>query len=470
MSNYRQEYSHRMSRYFVAALWAHIPLHVGLAYWFKTEYSVALGLTAFIALGATISHVMFKGSRFGLVALSVFLMLMGGVMIHLGRGMIEFHFHVFISLAVLPLLGSLAAVIAGLLTVALHHIGMFFLLKSSLFNYDAGFEIVILHAVFAATEAAAMLFMANKTIKMVDLQGMTLAQMNDATATNRSVSESIAAGTDILERSTQSQLSAVDETVSSLEEISAMLDRNVESIEETFKLSSGSSAMADRMRQASVSLTRVMEQIRNNNGAVTRQMTDFTRELDEIQSLFGQIAESTKIINDIVLQTKLLAFNASVEANRAGEQGKGFSVVAQEVGNLAETSKTAALRIEEILKLSSEKVSTVAKQAQKDMSQLVQQSEESIAQGNDEGRRISEQAEGIVRDLKVVTSKMEGAVSAIKEQQTGVRQIKEAIGLVNTAASELYDQTRQLSEGRESLGQVSDKMQEIVGQMRSLLS
>jgi methyl-accepting chemotaxis protein len=192
--------------------------------------------------------------------------------------------------------------------------------------------------------------------------------------------------------------------------------------------------------------------------------------LAQVTEAIRSIEAKTQVINEIVFQTKLLSFNASVEANRAGEHGKGFSVVAQEVGNLAETSKTAALRIEEILKLSSDKVSMVAKQAQKDMSQLVQQSEESISQGSDEGRRINEHAESIVRDLKTVTGKMEGSVNAIREQQTGVRQIKEAIGLVNQAASELYDQTRQLSEGRESLGEVSDKMQDIVGQMRSLLS
>ncbi len=51
------------------------------------------------------------------------------------------------------------------------------------------------------------------------------------------------------------------------------------------------------------------------------------------------IGDKTKVINDIVFQTKRLSFNASVEAARAGEHGKGFAVVAEEVGNLAQMSK-----------------------------------------------------------------------------------------------------------------------------------
>ena len=61
-----------------------------------------------------------------------------------------------------------------------------------------------------------------------------------------------------------------------------------------------------------------------------------------------KIAEKVKIINDIAFQTNILAINASIEASNAGEYGKGFSVVAKEVGKLAEHSKLAAIEIEEL--------------------------------------------------------------------------------------------------------------------------
>ena len=67
-------------------------------------------------------------------------------------------------------------------------------------------------------------------------------------------------------------------------------------------------------------------------------------------SIIQEIEDKTKAIDEIVFQTKLLSFNASVEAERAGEHGRGFSVVAQEVGNLAQLSGKSAAEINEILK------------------------------------------------------------------------------------------------------------------------
>ena len=65
----------------------------------------------------------------------------------------------------------------------------------------------------------------------------------------------------------------------------------------------------------------------------------------EVASTKGTV----KVIQDIALNTKILGFNASIEASRAKESGKGFGVIAQEVRNLAETSKTSADKIEKTM-------------------------------------------------------------------------------------------------------------------------
>ena len=70
----------------------------------------------------------------------------------------------------------------------------------------------------------------------------------------------------------------------------------------------------------------------------------------------SEIANITKIIDDIAMQTNILALNASAEAARAGDQGKGFAVVAAEVRNLAQTSQASVKSITNIVNNSLEKI------------------------------------------------------------------------------------------------------------------
>lgn len=107
------------------------------------------------------------------------------------------------------------------------------------------------------------------------------------------------------------------------------------------------------------SITRMHDLIDENakNSVAQNQL------LLRINDLFVEIQEKTKVINDIVFQTKLLAFNASIEAARAGVHGSGFSVVAIEVGRLASESGARATEINGILKDATNEVSSIVAQA-----------------------------------------------------------------------------------------------------------
>jgi len=147
------------------------------------------------------------------------------------------------------------------------------------------------------------------------------------------------------------QASGLEEISSSMEEMAANIDANTQNARATKSNSKNASQSVD-------------ESFASTQQALTAMQ---------------QINEKIKVIDEIALQTNLLALNAAVEASRAGEEGRGFSVVAGEVRKLAERSKMAAKEIEEFSKHGNE-VAEIALEKLKSTLPLIKKNEELIAE------------------------------------------------------------------------------------------
>lgn len=157
----------------------------------------------------------------------------------------------------------------------------------------------------------------------------------------------------------QEESSALTETASSLEQISAMISRNNENSQELEKIQRESQDCVDSGRKSVEGVLQVIGSLKEANEVMEKDIAKSNQEVERISQVITEIANKTKVINEIVFQTRLLSFNASVEAARAGDMGKGFSVVAEEVGRLAEMSGKSAVEISEILSKSSEMVNQI---------------------------------------------------------------------------------------------------------------
>ncbi|CAN7353325.1 methyl-accepting chemotaxis protein [Pseudoduganella sp. LjRoot289] len=156
----------------------------------------------------------------------------------------------------------------------------------------------------------------------------TVSDVRDSTGRITVASGEIAAGNLDLSARTESQASALGETVNSIEQFTATVKQNADS--------------ASRANELAISASSVATQ----GGALVAQVVDT---MGSIKTSSRKIVDIIAVIDGIAFQTNILALNAAVEAARAGEQGRGFAVVASEVRGLAQRSATAAKEIKSLI-------------------------------------------------------------------------------------------------------------------------
>lgn len=154
----------------------------------------------------------------------------------------------------------------------------------------------------------------------------------------------------------QQQAELVTQTSSSVNEISNSISLNASKADESNQLLRECHQKGEKGAEIVSEMLDSITHIKDSNVSMIKKMEENFEEINSIVQVINVIQEKTNVINDIVFQTKLLAFNASVEAARAGELGKGFSVVAEEVGNLANMSGKASKEITDIILDGSNKI------------------------------------------------------------------------------------------------------------------
>ncbi|HYX34704.1 MAG TPA: methyl-accepting chemotaxis protein [Oligoflexus sp.] len=223
------------------------------------------------------------------------------------------------------------------------------------------------------------------------------------------------------------QASAIQETVSTINEISAMVDKSVESAnmsaqkaEMSLHISTEGKASVANMREAMEAIQGAMSGMIDQNQAGNQRMV-------AMLSIIEKIAERTQVINEIVFQTKLLSFNASVEAARAGENGRGFSIVAEEVGTLARMSGESARAITELLRTSRAEVAAIIEESRGQTERLSQAGADKVAVGMRIANRCEEILSEVVEHVSSVKALMGEISSAAREEADGIHNITTAM-------------------------------------------
>ncbi len=272
-----------------------------------------------------------------------------------------------------------------------------------------------------------------------------------------------------LSEASTEQAASLQETVASIDEISAMISRNADSAMSSSKMSEQSTIIAQKGKEKAEQMMNSIEAIASGNEEIIQQIQKSNAEISEIVNVIKEIGQKTQVINDIVFQTKLLSFNASVEAARAGEHGKGFAVVAEEVGNLASMSGKAATEITALLTKSVNRVTEIVSGTKGLMDNLVRQSKEKVESGTLTAKECSKSLEEILANISSLNEAVREIATASQEQSTGVSEVNKAMSELDQVTQSNSGIAQESSKAASGLNQQADRLNSLVADLTRMV-
>ena len=464
---------------------------LALANWHQTwDIAFLVGLPA-AALPIMLTFVS-PGMLVTRVSVSVAYMVFAGLHIQQGHGMIELHFGIFGLLAFLLYYRDWLVIVIAAAVIAVHHLGFNFLQAAGypiyVFDHGPSLAMVFTHAAYVVFESALLIYMALESAKEarrnVELQEISQdfvidKGMINLTHRHENLDSEFA-------RDFNGFMSAVNKAIGNSQHVAARLTTAIKELQnlstytkqgtETQRLNSTSIASSINEMAATLqgvtlnskeaaTAARQADDLVETGSLVISQtiaaLTELANSVEQASGVIQQLEVRTgkigvvlEVIKGIADQTNLLALNAAIEAARAGEQGRGFAVVADEVRTLASRTQKSTEDIQSMI----EHLQSEAKNAVRVMKDGSERAQHGVQQAS----RTSDAFNSIAQSVAVINDMNAQIANAGEQQNIVVDDIQNNIHKIASTANDTMQYAGSLDTLCHELVGLADQLKTLV--------
>ncbi|MGE5680548.1 MAG: methyl-accepting chemotaxis protein [Bacillota bacterium] len=289
----------------------------------------------------------------------------------------------------------------------------------------------------------------NSTVEAFRLM---VTKVTEAVHDTASASSQISASTEEMAAGSNEQAHESSEIASSVEEMAKTILDNTKNAEVA---SATASEAGKKAKQGDEAVGKTIEGM-NRIAEVVIKSAIKVKDLGKSSSQIGEIIQ---VIDDIADQTNLLALNAAIEAARAGEQGRGFAVVADEVRKLAEKTTKAT-----------KEISIMINQIQSDTSiavEAIEQGTREVEEGKALARNAGEALSEIIKGTEKVNEIISQVAKASEQQAVSSEEISKNIEAITTVTQQTSAGIQQIARSAEDLGKLTLNLKDLVGRFHT---